>query len=119
MIVDADRLSFFHKLETSLHRRSVRNSPFAVAALLDDDFVEFGKSGRVYDKRRTIELLRDDDSDFMPEVRDFQIRLLSADVVLVTYRSGRGDLFDLRSSIWRLSGGKWRMVFHQGTASTR
>ena len=77
MIVDADRFSFFHELETSLHRRSVRNSPLAVAALLDDDFVEFGKSGRVYDKRRTIELLRDDDSDFMPEVRDFQIQLLS------------------------------------------
>jgi hypothetical protein len=58
-------------------------------------------------------------SDFMPEVRDFQIQLLSPDVVLVTYRSGRGDLFDLRSSIWRLSGGKWRMIFHQGTASQR
>jgi len=118
MIVDAERLSFFQELETSLHRRSVRNSPLAVAALLDDDFIEFGKSGRVYDKRRTIELLRDDDSDFMPEVRDFQIRRLSANVVLVTYRSGRGDIFDLRSSIWRLSSGKWRMTFHQGTAST-
>ena len=119
MIVDADRLAFFRELETSLHRRSVRNSPLAVSALLDDDFVEFGKSGRVYDKRLTIELLRDDDSDFMPEVRDFEIRPLSADVVLVIYRSGRGDLFDRRSSIWRLSGGKWRMTFHQGTAAAR
>jgi hypothetical protein len=40
MIVDADRLSFFRELETRLHRRSVRNSPLAVAALLDDDFVQ-------------------------------------------------------------------------------
>ena len=91
----------------------------AVSALLDDDFVEFGKSGRIYDKRLTVELLRDDDSDFVPEVRDFQIRPLSGEVVLVTYRSGRGELFDLRSSIWRLSGGKWRMTFHQGTAAAR
>jgi hypothetical protein len=52
---DTDRLAFFRDLETSLHRRSVRNSPDAVAALLTDDFVEFGRSGRVYDKLRTVE----------------------------------------------------------------
>jgi len=119
MDADADRLAFFRELETSLHRRSVRNSPAAVSALLDETFVEFGKSGRVYDKRLTIELLRTDDSDLTPEVRDFQVRPLSADVVLVTYRSGRGDVFALRSSIWRLSDGKWRMAFHQGTATPR
>jgi len=119
MIVDAQALAFFRALETSLQRRAVRNSPEAVAALLADDFIEFGKSGRVYDKRRTVELLRGDDSDLVPEVRDFQIRVLAEDVVLVTYRSGRGDLFALRSSIWLRKGGKWRMAFHQGTAAAR
>src|SRR5882757_2441841 len=117
MLADADQLAFFRELETSLHRRAVRNSPEAVAALLADDFVEFGKSGRIYDKHQTIELLRGDDSDLLPEVRNFELRALSRDVVLVTYRSGRADLFALRSSIWRLIGGKWRMVFHQGTAA--
>ena len=112
---DTDRLAFFRDLETSLHRRSVRNSPDAVAALLSDDFVEFGRSGRVYDKLRTVELLSGDDNELMPEVRDFQVRPLSHYVVLVTYRSG----FALRSSIWRLSAGKWRMAFHQGTATNR
>ncbi len=97
----------------------MRNSPDAVAALLTDDFIEFGRSGRVYDKLRTIELLSGDDNEFTPEVRDFQVRPLSPDVVLVTYRSGRGDHFALRSSIWRLSEGKWRMTFHQGTAADR
>lgn len=119
MIVDAEELAFFRALETSLQRRAVRNSPEAVAALLTDDFIEFGKSGRVYDKRRTVELLRGDDSDLVPEVRDFEMRVLAQDVVLVTYRSGRGDLFTLRSSIWLRSGGKWRMTFHQGTAAAR
>ena len=116
---DTDCLAFFRDLETSLHRRSVRTSPDAVAALLTDDFVEFGRSGRVYDKLRTVELLSGDDNELMPEVRDFQVRPLSPDVVLVTYRNGRGDHFALRSSIWRLSGGKWRMAFHQGTATNR
>jgi len=116
---DTDRLAFFRDLETGLHRRSVRNSPDAVAALLTDDFVEFGRSGRVYDKLRTIELLSGDDNELRPEVRDFQVRSLSHNVVLVTYRSGRGDRFALRSSIWQLSEGKWRMTFHQGTATNR
>ena len=117
MLADADRLDFFRELETSLHRRHIRNSPQAVSDLLDDEFVEFGKSGLIYDKRLTVELLRDDDSDLIPEVRDFRIRALAPNVVLVTYRSGRGDLFALRSSIWRLCGGKWRMTFHQGTTA--
>ena len=119
MNADADRLAFFRELETSLHRRSVRNSPAAVSALLDEEFVEFGKSGRAYDRRLIIEALRGDDSEFVPEVRDFRVRLLSAEVVLVTYRSGRGDVFALRCSIWRLSAGTWRMTFHQGTAIPR
>ena|SRR5437016_1219558 len=116
---DADRRAFFLDLETSLHRRSVRNSPDRVAALLTDDFVEFGRSGRAYDKLRTIELLSGDDNELMPEVRDFQLRSLSHNIVLVTYRSGRGEHFALRSSIWQLNGGKWRMTFHQGTATAR
>jgi len=119
MLVATDRLAFFRELETSLHRRSVRNSREAVSALLDNDFFEFGMSGRAYDRQATIELLRADDSELLPEVRDFQVRSLAPDVVLVTYRSGRGDVFALRSSIWRLNGGKWRMAFHQGTAFAR
>jgi hypothetical protein len=119
MNADTDRLVFFRELETSLHRRSVRNSRAAVSALLEDEFVEFGRSGRIYDKGLTVELLGADDSDFVPEVRDFRVRPLSAEIMLVTYRSGRGDVFALRSSIWRMSGGKWRMAFHQGTAVPR
>ena len=116
MNVVGDRLAFFRELETSLQRRSTRNSPEVVSALLDEEFVEFGRSGRVYDRQVTLELLAGDDSDLTPEVRDFRVRPLAANVVLVTYRSGRGDVFALRSSIWRLSDGRWRMTFHQATA---
>ena len=132
MLATADRLAFFRELETSLQRRATRKSPEAVSALLEDDFygvdprfgssgdfVEFGKSGRTYDKRATVELLHGDDSELVPEVRDFQVRALSPNIVLVTYRSGRGDVFALRSSIWRLSEGRWRMTFHQGTDAAR
>ena len=118
---DTDCLAFFRDLETSLHRRSVRNSPDAVASLLTDDFVEFGRSGRVYDKQRIIEALVHEDAAASdpPTVRDFNVRFLCETVALATYRTIRkrpdSMLETLRCSIWRLDGNDWRMAFHQGT----
>jgi len=45
-------------LEEQLLRPDVRRSPTAVAELLADEFVEFGSSGRVLDKRQIIDVLR-------------------------------------------------------------
>jgi hypothetical protein len=101
------------ELETSLHKREVRNSPAAVAALLSDEFTEFGSSGRVYDKSAIIELLRTDAApDQKIVVENFVVRELSPNVALVTYLSSKRTL---RSSIWRLSDSRCQMVFHQGT----
>ncbi len=52
---------------------------------------------------------------------EFSARFLSEDVVLVTYRSVRRnpvssmEWHSLRSSIWKLTDGRWQMTFHQGT----
>lgn len=100
------------ELETSLHKKEIRNSPAAVAALLADDFTEFGSSGRVYDKPAIIELLRTEAVDQKVTVENFVVRDLSPTVALVTYLSSKSTL---RSSIWRLSDSRWQMIFHQGT----
>ena len=100
------------ELETSLHKKEIRNSPAAVAALLADDFIEFGSSGRVYDKPAIIELLRNEPVDQKVTVENFVVRDLSPTVALVTYLSSKSTL---RSSIWRLSDSRWQMIFHQGT----
>ena len=102
------------ELETSLHKREIRSSPAAVAALLADDFIEFGSSGRVYDKSAIIELLRTETAapDQKTTVENFVVRPLSPNVALVTYLASKRTL---RSSIWRLSDSRWEMIFHQGT----
>jgi len=102
------------ELETSLHKKEIRNSPAAVAALLADDFTEFGSSGRVYDKPAIIELLRHEAvaPDQKVTVENFAVRELSPTIALVTYLSSKSTL---RSSIWRLSNSRWQMIFHQGT----
>ena len=113
----------FFELETSLHRREIRNSPDAVSTLLADDFLEFGSSGRVWDKSSIVASMEKEQLDLQVTVEDFAARELAPGVVLVTYVSRRGErnagdqsiASTLRSSIWKSFEGKWRMVFHQGT----
>lgn len=101
-------------LEERLLDPDVRRSASQVGKLLADDFVEFGSSGRVYDKSTMIEALRQDPGfDSPPTIIEFGARELSPAIVLVTYRIG--ETGTLRSSIWRSDGARWRMVFHQGT----
>jgi hypothetical protein len=107
-------------LEEQLLQPEVRGSTERLAALLAEDFVEFGSSGRVFNKSQIIAALADE----IPAKRslsEFEARMLSDDVALVTYRAtrrskpGTGAVHTLRSSVWRRSNGQWQMVFHQGT----
>lgn len=113
-------LNLIRELEEELFKQSVRNSRSAVSALLADDFVEFGRSGRVYDKREIVLSLATERSGPAPELTasGFALKSLADDVVLLTYRTRRLDgdraVHTLRSSIWKFSDGAWRMVFHQG-----
>jgi hypothetical protein len=58
MELEAVEVRLFRELEERLMQPSVRGSPEQVAQLLADDFVEVGKSGRVYDKQQIMELLQ-------------------------------------------------------------
>lgn len=100
-------------LEERLLLPSVRASPDEVATLLADEFVEFGSSGRIYDKQQVILLLQQEQERTQCTLADFSARRLAADVVLVTYRVVESRT--IRSPIWRSVDGRWRMVFHQGT----
>ena len=107
------------ELEERLLLPDVRRSRPAVSALLADEFVEFGSSGRVYDRQQTLALLESAEQ-VETVIRDFAARLLTPEVALVTYRSvrrdtPRGAADALRSSIWTRRNGRWQMLFHQGT----
>jgi hypothetical protein len=111
---DRDTARFF-ELETSLHKRQVRNSSESTSALLSDAFIEFGSSGRVWNRASIIESMRREQADQQITVEDFAARELAPDVVLVTYISKNDTGSTLRSSIWKRCEGKWQMIFHQGT----
>jgi hypothetical protein len=116
MAAGALQENLFRQLEEQLLRPEVRMSAERVGDLLADDFVEFGASGRIYNKKQIIDLLeREQGRGGQLTIKDFLARQLAADVVLVTYRVV--ESLTIRSSIWRLTNGRWQIEFHQGTRS--
>lgn len=104
-----------HASEMEMLDPSVRADPVRVRELLHDDFIEFGSTGRVYNKEILIEMLRSEQPSTV-SIRDFTVRQLASDTALVTYRSvGQAGQEARRSSVWVRQDGVWRMVFHQGT----
>ena len=113
-------LDLFRDLEEKLLRQETRNSSGEVATLLHPDFFEFGGSGTVWDRQQTIDRLAHE-HPMERSLTDLTVRSLAADVTLVTYRAVARDLasgnewHSLRSSIWKLTDGRWQVIFHQGT----
>jgi hypothetical protein len=107
------------ELEESLLLPDVRKSE-RLLELLDDDFVEFGSSGTVYTKPDLAALLQAE-SRVVQTTSDFRATSLGPDAALLTYRIHRHSdppVHTLRSSIWRMTDGGWRMLFHQATVTT-
>ena len=116
---DADTL---RRLEMELLDPTTRRDRDKVGELLADEFVEVGSSGKRHDKGAVIPALSAEDGAApVRHVNDLRVMPVTAGVALVTYRARRtypdGTVtHSLRSSLWRRCGGRWRMVFHQGTA---
>jgi hypothetical protein len=122
--VDEETVQQLRELEERLLNASARDREAEVFGLLAEEFVEFGSSGRVFDRREIIDAVRaaPPPDSTRRSLHDFKAIALSPDVALVTYRAlryegrERREVRSLRSSVWRRSpDGAWQMVFHQGT----
>jgi ribonuclease HI len=113
---------WFHVLRTremELLDPDVRANPVRVRDLLHDDFVEFGSTGKVYNKRLLLDMLKGEKAAKVV-IREFSVRQLAADTALVTYRTvGESGQEARRSSVWIRSDGAWKLAFHQGTRIQR
>lgn len=121
--VDEATAAELQRLELLLMDPLVRKDRKQVFAFLDEEFVEFGASGRVWTRESILDLLSAE-SYAAPEVEDFSCFWLGVDVALVTYRAVHRDdegenVATLRSSIWMKESGVWKMRFHQGTREGR
>lgn len=120
MSADVSIEAHLRTLEEELLQPDVRKTATRLDALLAEGFIEFGSSGRVFDKQSIIDSLRSE-SPVRLSLTDFKALPLGPGVVLTTYRgvcygvSGEQPIYSLRSSVWRLLDGRWQIVFHQGT----
>jgi glyoxylase I family protein len=116
-------VSHLRRREEALLNPAVRRDRAQVEILLDEDFLEFGSSGRVWTRDQIFELLAIE--TYTPaHIEDFACTLLAPNVALITYRAVRTDggsgirSSSLRSSIWTNQSGAWRLRFHQGTRTS-
>jgi hypothetical protein len=110
------------ELELELQAIGTMQDEERLNELLADQFVEYGRSGRTYDKEQIIQLLLQA-TESNAWSQDFNIKPLSDQIALVTYRSahlqenGTLERHTLRSSVWIKGGQGWQLLFHQGTAT--
>ncbi len=110
-------------LELELLSPPVRTSSEHLDQLLAVEFVEFGASGRIFDKNAMIAMLRQSTSSVVFQVNNFRLLTSGEHEVLATYtlgvRSNAGDVLrkSNRSSLWARREGRWQLLFHQGTKS--
>jgi hypothetical protein len=119
-MMNSKRDDMLFELEQRLAQVGRKLSAEEASSLIAEDFVEFGASGKVWSKAEIIAAM----SQWAPIeriVENFSARELSASVCLVTYKvvgvtqDRQASPFLLRSSIWRYTGERWQIVFHQGT----
>jgi hypothetical protein len=86
--------------------------------LVADDFYEIGRSGTTYSKAEVLAAI-----EVAPlrrfTLEDFKVVASGEGWALVSYRAGEKSAYasstSFRSTLWVERGGKWQIVFHQGT----
>ena len=109
------------RLEEDLWLEETRFDIALMEQVIAEDFFEFGRSGRVYQRSDTLSIAPQPIKAVIP-LPDFEVRLLVENVAQVTYNSVIEDDGAIkkarRSSIWTRcssSAQGWVLRFHQGT----
>jgi ribonuclease HI len=100
--------------ERSLLTERVRGDVAELGALLHPEFLEIGRSGRIWSRDDVALSPTADDGGFLDVISS---QRLSSDAVLLVYRTTDARGVTLRSSLWVRDGERWRLRFHQGTPS--
>jgi hypothetical protein len=110
-----------YELEVSLWRPETRFDDDYMDDILTDDFREFGRSGRTYDREDALSVSTGEIDIDLP-LEDFRAERVDDGVALVTYVSVvQYEELEVgnRSSLWVKRDGDWKLRFHQGTPTER
>jgi hypothetical protein len=117
-MISPQDLDELQQLEESLWIAHTRFDRAYMERILSPDFVEFGRSGKMYGREETLSATSHDIRCTLP-LKHFSACCIEANVFLVTYVSeimGESEvLVANRSSIWIKTLQGWQLRFHQGT----
>jgi len=104
----------FFELECSHLNANNRLDYNIILDLLDDNFKEIGKSGRVIYKN---DIENSTLHTFEYQISDFVTEKIQKGIVLVTYKlfNETDNVLTNRSTLWIRKNNQWKMRFHQGT----
>jgi len=114
-------LHSLQQLEKSLFDTDKHRDIAHLDTLLHVDFVEFGRSGRQYNKSEILQEAPFINENYSIEAKDFELAVLGEGVALLNYTSfnvdttGKPAGYTLRSSLWLQTSNGWQLRFHQGT----
>lgn len=117
----SETLAELRSLEEELLQPSTRQNPRRLAELLHEQFEEFGRTGKRYDRDTILREFTVSETPSNIAAQDFRVTWVHEGVALLTYvtahvtDSGTRYQHTLRSSLWVLSGTNWQLRFHQGT----
>ncbi|GAB3796325.1 ribonuclease HI family protein [Humibacter antri] len=99
--------------EQALLTSRVRDDVAELGVLLHPEFLEVGRSGRIWSRDDVALSPAGDDTATVAEV--VSVDRVSADVMLLVFRTDDARGPALRSSLWVRDGTRWRLRFHQAT----
>lgn len=118
---DADLGAQLIALEKELHSNTRRSDSEFMETVLHPDFMEIGRSGRVYSRQDIVDAFKTGAALPAIDARDFHVSHIGEAVWLLTYRSshigdnGQRYRLSLRCSIWVRTDKGLQLRFHQGT----
>lgn len=118
--VEGKVLAKIRTLEESLWEAETRYDNDYMERIFSSDFVEFGRSGRRYQRSEMFfdERTRHEIGATLP-LPEFQARYIAHDVIQTTYVSetvaDETVVRANRASVWSLVNEEWKLRFHQGT----
>ncbi len=103
--------------ESLLFKKNFCSKRENLEKIFHQDFFEYGKSGKVFNRNGTINfLLNSEDRDI--QILNFDVKQIDEKIFVVHYISKhRGEQLVLRTSIWICEEGKFKLYFHQGTVA--
>ena len=120
MELTAQDFAILKELEESLWRTGTRFDPEHMNKILSPTFFEFGRSGRIFKREKTLSAKS---REINARLLNFEVHPITDEVVLVTYItevvSSREILVSNRSSLWLKTSSGWQLQFHQGTPANQ